>query len=223
MFGFEVWTSDIKQAYLQSAEELSREIFIENPVAEFELKPDECLQLIKPLYGLCESGDLWHQTMDKHHREDLGMKPLRSDPALYVLVDNHRLKGLAGGYVDDLLRAGDRKFRQLASKTREKFEVAKDKGLPCTFTGFFLSKTRSGTFVLEQHQYLRKLEHLPLDATFSDFRSMRMRLAWLANTRPDCLLEISQLAQITKDVFEDSKREAIKRLNKAVQDRKSVV
>ena len=46
---------------------------------------------------------------------------------------------------------------------------------------------------------------------------MRMCLAWLANTRPDCLLEISQLAQVTEENFKASKRHVLKRLNKAVR------
>ena len=81
-----------------------REIYINKPVPEFELNPDQCLQLLKPLYGLCDSGDLWHDTLDKHHREDLGMKPVRSDPALYIWMVNGLLKGLSGGYVDNVIR-----------------------------------------------------------------------------------------------------------------------
>ncbi len=73
----------VRQAYLQSAEPLSREIFITEPVPEFELRPDQCLKLLKPLYGLCDSGELWHKTLDEHHRRELGMSPFRSDPALY--------------------------------------------------------------------------------------------------------------------------------------------
>ena len=44
-----------------------------------------------------------------------------------------------------------------------------------------------------------------------------MCLAWLANTRPDCLLEISQLAQVTEQTFRTSKRDVLKRLNGAVK------
>ena len=52
--------------------------------------------------------DLWHQTLDTHHRKDLGIKPLLSDPALYTLMRNGRLQGLSGGYFDDIIiRAGD--------------------------------------------------------------------------------------------------------------------
>ena len=213
---FDVWTSDVKQAYLQSSEPISREIFIQKPAAEFGLQPHQCLQLIKPLYGLCESGDLWHQTMDQHHREDLEMKPFRSDPALYMLMSEGRLRGLAGGYVDDLIRAGDDHFKKVASRTNKRFEMAEDKSLPCTFAGFSLSRDKKCGFIQSQHQYLRRLQQLPMEATFAQFRSMRMSLGWLANTRPDCLLEISQLAQVTEELFSASKREIIRRLNKAI-------
>eukprot|EP00737_Agarophyton_chilense_P000247 gb/GEZJ01000282.1/.p1 GENE.gb/GEZJ01000282.1/~~gb/GEZJ01000282.1/.p1 ORF type:complete len:768 (+),score=79.54 gb/GEZJ01000282.1/:1785-4088(+) len=215
--GFNVWTPDIRQAYLQSAEPLVRQIFIKDTVPEFELNPGQCLQLLKPLYGLCESGDLWYKTMDDHHRKELGMQRFRFDPALYMLMCNGILRGLSGGYVDDLIRVGDISFKELAKKTHERFDMDTDKTLPCSFTGFSLKSSGDGEMEQDQHNYMRNLEHLGQDGSFSQFRSMRMKLAWLANTRPDCLFEISQLAQITEDRYLSSPREAVKRLNRAVK------
>eukprot|EP00171_Calliarthron_tuberculosum_P023641 IDg23641t1 len=218
MHGFDIWTSDVRQAYLQSAEPLSRDIFIKTPPMEFELESHQCLQLLKPLYGLCESGDLWHKTLDEHHRNDLGMTPFRSDPALYYTKSNGLLIGLSGGYVDDLLRAGSPEFDSISAKTHAKFEMGDNESLPCTFSGFHLGTTDCNSLKQDQSFYLSKLEQLPLCAPFPVFRSMRMKLAWLANTRPDCLFNISQLAQVTEARFDADSTTTIKQLNSAVRD-----
>ena len=46
---------------------------------------------------------------------------------------------------------------------------------------------------------------------------MRMKLSWLAHTRLDLLLEISQLAQTTLERFNTSARAHSKRLNTAIR------
>ena len=114
-------------------------------------------------------------------------------------MSNGLLIGLSGGYVDDLLRTGSPEFCQLAKKTNESFQMGEDEHVPCTFSGFSLARGKNGSLEQNQHFYLQKLERLHLEVSFSEFWSMHMRLAWLANTRTDCQLEISQLAQVTED------------------------
>lgn len=46
---------------------------------------------------------------------------------------------------------------------------------------------------------------------------MRMRLALLANSRPDCLLEIAQVAQVTKEMYKRQPRICIRRLKKSIR------
>lgn len=36
---------------------------------EFELEASQFLQLMKPLYGLLYSVDLWYRTIEEHHRK----------------------------------------------------------------------------------------------------------------------------------------------------------
>ena len=45
---------------------------------------------------------------------------------------------------------------------------------------------------------------------------MPKKLAWLSNTRPDCLFEILQHAQVTEDMFLQDSKWTSQRVNKAV-------
>ncbi len=65
ILGFDVWTATVTQAYLQSAEPLMRDGFLKTPALEFEIDPEQCLKLVRPLYGLCKSGDFRHEALDK--------------------------------------------------------------------------------------------------------------------------------------------------------------
>jgi len=167
-----------------------------------------------PLYGLRESGDLWHKTLDDHHKNELKMKSLRSDSALYALMIDGILYGLSGSYVDDLLRCGDKKLRKFGRRTNERFDMAEDEEPPCTFTGFRLHKGKDGDLELEQKEYVEKLKPVPEDGTWKDFSSARMKLVWLANSRPDCTYEVAQLAQVTFAQFTEKRHEIIKRVKK---------
>ena len=51
-----MFSTDVTQAYLQSAEKLMRDVYVK-PSKEFELQPDQVLKLFKPPYGLAEIGD----------------------------------------------------------------------------------------------------------------------------------------------------------------------
>ena len=68
------------------------------------------------------------------------MKPLRCDPALYVLMKDDILQRLSGWYVDDLISAGNRTFKELGKEINRKFEIAEDQDLPCVSTGFSLKR-----------------------------------------------------------------------------------
>ena len=101
--GFRIRVVDVKLAYLQSDKLLIRKIFITNPVPLFELSPEECLELFKQIYGLADSGDEWHRTLDDHGQIDLKMIPTTIDPSLYCQFEDDELVGINGSYADDFL------------------------------------------------------------------------------------------------------------------------
>ena len=130
---FDIWSSDIKLAYLQSTEPLTRRVFTANPSPHFELEPNECFELLRPLYGLCDAGDLRHQTMHKHLVEYLELVPTKVDPSLYFSFRLVELVGINGTYVSNLLRTGDNEFSKRCDKTHQTFETSGDDPLPFTF------------------------------------------------------------------------------------------
>lgn len=143
-----------------------------------------------------------HDSIVKHHREELSIKTLLIAPAFYYRLTHGVLTGLSSAYIYDLRWYGNPKFQRISEPTRQKFEMKSDELLPTEFTGFIVGTLYDGSFYIDQSHYLRKLECLPLDASFSQFISMRMRLDWFANSRPECLLEISQLAQVNEEMYE---------------------
>ena len=47
IYGFEIRSTEITFAYLQSAAALKHAMYVKNLAQEFELEPNECLQLVK--------------------------------------------------------------------------------------------------------------------------------------------------------------------------------
>lgn len=209
---FQVWSHDVSQAYLQSSELLLRKVYL-IPPPELNLPDDQLLLLIKPLYGLPDSGDYWSRTMVHHQEEDLGMKSTCADPALYFKhKDKGILIGISGIHVDDSLHSGNKEFLKLTDKSLNKFESRKRKLDNMKFSGINISTTRSG-MELHQWHYISQIKALPTDSTYSDFLSSRAKMSWLVHTRPDIVCSVAFLAQVTNDTFSS---DTIKAHNKVV-------
>ena len=93
-----------------------------------------------------------------------------------------------------------------------------DEQLPCEFSGFALEYTNKNVLIQHKGHYLKKLETMDdiEDQPYKIFRSTRMKLAWLAKIRTDCLFEISQLSQVTEEFFNKIPTEWIKKNNRTV-------
>jgi Reverse transcriptase (RNA-dependent DNA polymerase) len=134
MCGFTVWSEDATQAFVQSADNLMRDVYI-HPPAEFNLSPNIILKLLKPLYGLSDAGDYWSRTMTHHHKAELGMTPSSCDGYLFFKRLGSNLVGLSATYADDSLRAGTPQFFKFSSLTGKRFESRKSMGPYMRFAG----------------------------------------------------------------------------------------
>ena len=155
-----MWSTDVKLAYPQSVILLQRCVFIRNPADEFELAPDERLELLKPLYGLSDFGDKWHSTLCEH-LISLGLTPSKADPSLMFKHNSeHQLIGIYGSYVDDLLRAGDNEFVQLYKKTRRRLVISEDKELTLMSAGYNISRSTAHPICIDRSFYVENLKEL---------------------------------------------------------------
>jgi Reverse transcriptase (RNA-dependent DNA polymerase) len=157
-------STDVTQAYLQCAEKLLRDVYIK-PTKEFSMGPGQLLKLLRPLYGLADSGDYWGRTLANHLRKDLGMKSTTGDPALFFKNIQEKLSGLCATYVDDTLQAGDQKFVELSELTQMRFQCRPREWNNVEFAGVEI-EAKESEFVVHQQRYISKLILLSKDATF---------------------------------------------------------
>ena len=122
IMGFDVWTEDVSQTYLQSASELLREVYLK-PNHQLKVLAGYVSKLLQPLYGLADRGDYWHATFAKHLSDDLAIKPVASDVSLFFRRARGQVTGLLASYVDHTLACGNDSFAKLTKRTRETFEV----------------------------------------------------------------------------------------------------
>ena len=123
---FDVWSGDIKPAYVQSTEPLTRRAFITNPSPHFELEAHQCFELLRHLYVLYDAVDLCNQSLRKHLVEDLELEPTKVDPSLYYSLRLGELLGINGTYVDNLFRTGNNEFPKKCNNTHQTFERSGD-------------------------------------------------------------------------------------------------
>ena len=157
-----------------------------------------------------------HQPLDDHIQVDMVMTPGSIDLSLYFKFEDDQIIGLNGSCANDLLRIETSEWMTLADATLERFETAGSDQYTLTFTGVYITE-KQDMLIIDQDFYLNKIEQIPSEAEFSKFAPMGMKIAWLANTRPDLAFEISQKAQVTRNIFEQDSSKHHKRLNKAIR------
>ena len=211
IFGFAIWTQDVSQAYLQSSQNLQREIYI-RPPKQFKLSKEELLRLIKPLYGITEAGDYWDATMTDFQKNDMQMSQATLDISLFFKVQDGILQGVSGYFVDDGIHAGNELFQKENEKIEQRFISKPREFDDFKFAGIHITRTPQG-ISLQQVDYTKTIKPLPKDASFSDYRSLRQKLMWASHTRPDILCAVNKTTQVTEKSFNSI---AIKRGNSIV-------
>lgn len=220
---FRVFSHDVTQAYLQSDEELGREVYLrprKHDLSFFGISEGQVLRLVRALYGITDAGDYWNSTMDNHIKTDLGMNPLETDPSLYIPEGKGDISGLLGAYIDDCLLGGAADFQHLTERTLKRFDSRPREWDNIEFLGVVIKTEWANTnewkrrvFTLAQPECISKLTKVPTDVTYEKFRSVRAAFGWLGHSRPDVCCAINRAAQATEESFS---KKHIEELNRAI-------
>lgn len=119
------------------------DVFLKPP-KELGLEEGSVLRLLKPLYGLAESGDYWVSTNATHHAADLGMEPSIGDLSLYFKRSEGSLIGILGIVVDDTLQCGTEEFWEVTSQTLNRFKCKDRVTEAIVFAGIHVDKRGDG-------------------------------------------------------------------------------
>lgn len=90
--GFRVYSTDVQQANLQSAEEMMRDVYLK-PTGEFGLHSYQVLKLLKSFYGLTDSAYYRSASFLGQLKEDFGKEAMAADAACFAKQVRGRGKG----------------------------------------------------------------------------------------------------------------------------------
>jgi Reverse transcriptase (RNA-dependent DNA polymerase) len=141
---WQIWSKDARQAFLQSKSGLSRRVYARVPKELRACFRGFLMLLLKPLYGLKESGSYWHDTYTTAFKEGLNMLAVFLDPCFLARHHDESLDGAAALLVDDTLMTGTNDFAEAEEAMHKQFEMGPTQHLSNTssvrFGGVVLSR-----------------------------------------------------------------------------------
>ncbi|KAI0993994.1 hypothetical protein K3495_g14189 [Podosphaera aphanis] len=221
--GISLFTRDITQAYVQLRRRLTRPIYATPPKEMcHEFSSQNILKILKPLYGIPESGTHWFRTYHEHHKTKLGMKNSTYDPCLLITKEQDGPIGILGMQTDDTLLLGDEEFvrKEAAELHKEKLLAKPTQKLkfdnPLLFNGYTISIAKDGYIVnLTQKGHGKLLREIDPNAEDfkRDFIRQRARGAYIASIcQPKAAFDCSVAAQ-----HQNPGKEEIEALNRRLK------
>ncbi|KAH9106294.1 hypothetical protein AeMF1_018062 [Aphanomyces euteiches] len=207
---------DVPQAYVKAG--LDTDIYMEIPAMVPGDPKTQALRLLKSLYGLKQSGRMWHEDIYSTLLE-LGMHKSKLDPCLYYCWTEIGIT-LIGLYVDDVmaLSQDDEFFDSITKELETKYQI-KTLGEVKRILGIIVHR-KGGVLFLEQTSLIDELltrhnmadchpqgsplaldHHMTEDGEPTTMSQKSMReivgsLQWLAGcTRPDVAFATSLLSR----------------------------
>jgi hypothetical protein len=210
-----IYLRDVTQAYVQSKTVLQRQIYATPPEQVKEIYGNDIvLHVIKPLYGLAESGTHWWETYFKHHVNNLNMDTSTFDPCLLISNTSQDCFGLVAMQTDDTLFLANESFANKEDEQLKKEKIiAKDASKLTTdseldFNGARMTLSTTNCVHIKQKGQGEKIELI--DASTTDFQKayiqQRARGAYIASIcQPEATFDLSIAAQHQEPSADDTK------------------
>jgi hypothetical protein len=210
---------DITQAYPQSETDLQRAIYARLPESLEQSYPEgTVMRIIKPLYGIAESGVHWYATYHKHFTTRMKMMTSSYDPCLLIAGSDALGFGLIGMQTDDTLGLFDEALaaeeeHQLAeAKFKAKARIQLAEGTDLEFNGGRIS-LHGTTIKFVQKGQANALQIATRDPNAESYKSQRARGAWIASiAQPEASYDLSVAAQTQQNPSEEDINKLNKRL-----------
>ena len=196
------YTRDITQAYIQSHTDLERDVYIRAP-KELGLQPGFVLKVVRPLYGIPESGLHWYLTYLSHHLETLGMHRATADPCVLIKRSNNEIEGLILLQVDDSLGFCTPNFMEDEERASTVFRCKPRTPIstkPISFNGIYICK-KGETYSMTHGEKIDKLECVETQKAFVSQKALAQYIG--VNVRPDVCASIQLVAPGSKPTSDE--------------------
>jgi hypothetical protein len=216
--GWQIWTLDVGNAFLRGMNFTDYAEITGEPIRQISFSPPtnseplirelkgfetfnsttECLNLLKPAYGLRDAPRAWKVRLDKA-LQVIGAKPLPTDASVYTMHKGEVLELFITCHVDDLKVTGNVKARAaLLAGLISQFGKIVEKAETFEHCGLLHSRGPDNCIKMSQEHYVKQLKlqdvsamavdktETPLTTTqLACFQSLLGAVAWLCQTRPD--------------------------------------
>ena len=194
-FNWKLESLDITSAFLQ-ADDIDRDVFIKPPA---DVRTNGLIwQLKKPLYGLGDSSRLWYFTL---HRVlvERGCTNSKLDKSLFCYYINNKLCGIVVTHVDDLLYAGNTRFKEeIIRHIVKTFQISRMNSCIFIYLGWKIAQEKD-YITIDQNDYgkgitpvsvsstrRKEADSLLTDTEKKQYQGLLGKLLWLSSqTRPD--------------------------------------
>lgn len=183
--------------------------------------PGTIIRIVKPLYGIAESGVHWFATYQPHLCKQLHMRPSSYDPCLLITTSDALGFGIVGMQTDDTLMLCDLSFQReedtqlCAAKLKAKPTAILTRDNNLDFNGCKITCTDETLHLVQKGQSaLLKVVRYGNPDQGNEYRSQRARAAWIATMSQ---LEASFQLSVAVQSQQSPTEEDFKKLNACLQ------